>query len=148
MDDFELIDLPREPRSESRIIWYDAFGRPIEHFSLSGRTVANTETTCGLRVSTVLLSIDHSFGLGASTVPLRIFETMIFGEAVVAEYQWRYSTMMEALIAHDQIVSQIEAGVILDDIIVEPTMTDLFEAYRTAISGMISLYVVGGVAQR
>lgn len=140
MDDFDRIELTREPRSDSRIFWYDVFGRPAPRSLPVGQVVARTET-CGVLVSTVLLALDHSFILRLGTAPLRIFETMIFGEHE-REYQWRYSNMMEALIAHDQIVSQIEAGVILDDLIVDSTMTDIFEEYRMAIS--LNL-VIGGV---
>ena len=52
-------------------------------------------------VSTVLLGLDHSYGVG----PPLIFETMIFGEShALDQEQWRYATREEALEGHARAV--------------------------------------------
>jgi hypothetical protein len=61
------------------------------------RIVALTEITPEVRVSTVFLGLDHSFG---GPVPL-VFETMIFG-GEHDEDQWRYTTWAEAVAGHER----------------------------------------------
>lgn len=69
------------------------WGRCLE---VSGRRVALTNGF-SLRVSTVFLGLDHSFGFG----PPLIFETMIFGKGGWCdEYCDRYSTWQEAEAGH------------------------------------------------
>jgi hypothetical protein len=63
------------------------------------RRVALTEIG-DVRISTVFLGIDHSFGGGA---PI-LFETMIF-EGEHDQYQERYHTLEEAMIGHEKAVS-------------------------------------------
>jgi hypothetical protein len=63
------------------------------------RRVAWTEIG-DVKVSTVFLGIDHSFGGG---VPV-LYETMIFG-GEHDEYQDRYHTLEEAMIGHEKAVS-------------------------------------------
>lgn len=53
----------------------------------------------GVRVSTVFLGLDHSFGHG----PPLLFETMIFG-GPHDQYQDRYSTRDEAIAGHQRAV--------------------------------------------
>jgi hypothetical protein len=65
-------------------------------FEKADRRVAETEKD-GIRVSTVFLGIDYSFGEGR---PL-LFETMIFG-GEHDEEQWRYSTWEEAEKGHEE----------------------------------------------
>ncbi len=67
-------------------------------FQDADRHVAKTEKD-DIRVSTVFLGIDHSFGEGK---PL-LFETMIFG-GKHDEEQWRYSTWEEAEKGHVEAV--------------------------------------------
>ncbi|MES2360001.1 MAG: hypothetical protein V4529_16800 [Gemmatimonadota bacterium] len=83
----------------------DAVGEPMRCADLmewarwfetadSARRIA--ETNVGdVRVSTVFLGLDHSWGSG----PPLLFETMIFGGAHDEE-QWRYSTRAEAVAGH------------------------------------------------
>ena len=59
------------------------------------------DTVEGIRISTVFLGIDHSFG----GVPI-LFETMIFG-GVHDDYQERYCTWIEALAGHKRAVELV-----------------------------------------
>lgn len=63
-------------------------------FETASRHVADTRKD-GVRVSTVFLGLDHSFG---GSVPL-LFETMIFG-GEHDQFQERYSTWDEAETGH------------------------------------------------
>lgn len=58
----------------------------------------------GVRISTVLLVLDHNFGFPG---PPLIFETMIFGLETLAEEQWRYSTREEAEEGHRRAVELV-----------------------------------------
>jgi hypothetical protein len=69
----------------------------------AGRTVALTMVG-KVRVSTVFLGIDHSFGSGRG--PL-LFETMIFG-GKHDQYQERYVTWEEAEAGHAEAVKLAE----------------------------------------
>lgn len=62
-----------------------------------------------IHLSTVYLGLNHGFTPG---LPIRIFETMIFGFAD-HEYQWRYATRAAAHAGHDLIRDALTA--ILDD---------------------------------
>ena len=53
----------------------------------------------GVKVSTVWLAFDHSWGYG----PPLIFETLIFG-GPYDEYMWRYTTEAEARAGHERAV--------------------------------------------
>ncbi len=68
-----------------------------------GRHVAHSETSTGVKVSTVFLGIDQSMG-GES--PLW-FETMIFG-GPLNHSQWRYATWDEAVEGHKHAVNMAE----------------------------------------
>lgn len=60
-----------------------------------------------ITVSTVFLATDHSFGHG----PPVLWETMVFGAPEPwGEYQWRYTSRLEALAKHDQIVEHVRRG--------------------------------------
>lgn len=63
-------------------------------FETADRHIAKTEAD-GVKVSTVFLGLDHSYGDG----PPVLFETMIFG-GEHDEEQWRYYTWEEAEIGH------------------------------------------------
>ena len=65
-------------------------------FETADRHVAQTDINNDVRVSTVFLGLDHSFGNG----PPILFETMIFG-GVYDQYQERYSTWNEAKKGHE-----------------------------------------------
>lgn len=69
------------------------------------RSVARTEVSPGVIVSTVFLGVDHSFGHG---LPL-LFETMIFRNGN-GEEQWRYSTWEEAEAGHAKAVEEARQG--------------------------------------
>lgn len=62
-----------------------------------------------IHLSTVYLGLNHGYSPG---LPIRIFETMIFGFAD-HEYQWRYATRAAAHAGHDLIRDALTA--ILDD---------------------------------
>lgn len=72
-----------------------------ERFETTRRHVGDT-TVGDVRISTVFLGLDHSWGGGR---PL-IFETMIFGGAY-DDYQERYSTWEEAERGHAQAVQKV-----------------------------------------
>jgi hypothetical protein len=79
------------------------------------RQVAETQINPLIRVSTVFLIIDHSFGGG----PPILFETMVFGLPDDSEPQWRYRSWDEAQAGHDQVVAAIVQGVDLDTLEIE-----------------------------
>jgi hypothetical protein len=70
--------------------WFETAG--------DARIVAQTEISENVRVSTVFLGMDHSFGFGADRAPM-IFETMTFG-GPCDQNQTRCSTWTEALLMH------------------------------------------------
>lgn len=78
----------------------------IEWFSANtdARRVARTQVE-DVEVSTVFLGIDHQWSEG----PPLLFETMIFGDAH-DEYQWRWTTRVQALAGHDQVVTALRNG--------------------------------------
>jgi hypothetical protein len=63
-----------------------------------------------VRVSTVFLGLDHSFGGGDPV----LFETMIFGGASDG-YQERYTTWDAALARHQVLVDRVHRGESVDD---------------------------------
>ena len=67
-------------------------------FEIEDRRVALTEFG-KIRVSTVFLGLDHSFGRGA---PI-LFETMIFGGKEDG-YQQRYTSLEESMLGHERAV--------------------------------------------
>jgi hypothetical protein len=70
-------------------------------FEDADRAVAKT-TIGDIRVSTVFLGLDHSYGEGA----LQLFETMIFGGEFDGE-MWRYSTWDAAEKGHQTAVEKV-----------------------------------------
>jgi hypothetical protein len=84
-----------EPREAKLLEW----GRWFE--DIRNRRVA--ETALGpVRVSTIFIGLDHSFGDG----PPVLFETMIFGGDRDGE-QWRYCTWAEAELGHMELVEAL-----------------------------------------
>lgn len=73
--------------------------------SVDERKVANDEVG-HYRVSTVCLVVDHNWGGG----PPLIFETMIFGDGPLDNWQRRYSTPEEALLGHSHACDLAAAG--------------------------------------
>ena len=65
------------------------------------RIVAQTDVNDEIRVSTVFLGIDSSFGMAP-----RMFETMIFGGEHNLS-QWRYATWDEAVAGHQAAIEKI-----------------------------------------
>jgi hypothetical protein len=66
-------------------------------------------TTLGdVKISTVFLQLDHSWGREGET-PI-LFETMIFG-GEHDNYMWRYTTWGEAKAGHDRIVECIKNNI-------------------------------------
>ena len=74
-------------------------------FETANRCVAKTNLTNNVRVSTVFLGLDHSFGGGT---PI-LFETMIFG-GKHNDYQERYASWEEAEAGHLQAVKLASNG--------------------------------------
>ena len=70
-------------------------------FERSKRIVAQ-DVIDGVKISTVFLGMDHSFGSG----PPLLWETMIFG-GEHNEYQERYSTFAEAVAGHALALSMV-----------------------------------------
>jgi len=68
-------------------------------FETAERHVADTRLD-NVRISTVFLGLDHSWGQG----PPLLWETMIFG-GIHDGYQARYSTKAEAEVSHARAVS-------------------------------------------
>lgn len=90
MSNLYILEGKTPVRAESTLSW----GRWFEANGAK-RLVAGDKLDGGVRVSTVFLGVDHSFGGGD---PL-LFETMIF-EGPHADYQERYSTWAEAEAGH------------------------------------------------
>lgn len=67
----------------------------IDEFSNFKDRIIAKDSFDGVEVSTVFLTMDHSFSKGE---PI-LFETMIFG-GQYDDYQWRYSTYEEAEAGH------------------------------------------------
>ncbi len=95
--------------------YYSRSGEPMDLFTWAkefekGNSVARDvfDTPNGeVKVSTVWLGLDHSFGKSG---PPLIFETMVFGGgAEWDEYQERYATEVEALARHAEIVATLKA---------------------------------------
>ena len=74
-------------------------------FETANRIVKQTPIADDIRVSTVFLGLDHSWGKGA---PL-LFETMCFG-GPLDEAQDRYSTWQEAEEGHKAMIAQVRAA--------------------------------------
>lgn len=63
------------------------------------------------QISTVFLSVDHSFDEGEEPV---LWETMIFG-GPFDEFQWRYYSREDAIAGHERIKKMVMLGI-------EPTL--------------------------
>jgi len=64
------------------------------------------DTVGGVRVSTVFLGVDHSFGIGGPPI---LFETMIFG-GEHGGYQDRCCTYDEAVVMHQKAYDLVNKG--------------------------------------
>jgi len=73
-------------------------------YETANRHIAD-ETIGDVRVSTVFLGIDHSFGAG----PPVLFETMVFG-GLLGDEQERYSTRAEAEAGHRRMVERVKGA--------------------------------------
>jgi hypothetical protein len=97
-----------------RPLYYGWQGEPItqEEWSalFADERHVGDDDIAGVRVSTVWLGLDHSWGLSG---PPLIFETMVFG-GKFDEWAWRYSTEREAREGHARIVAAVRAGEPLD----------------------------------
>lgn len=90
------------PRTdEGRTKWTEWFERD------ENRRVKET-ITMGVRVSTVFLGIDHSFGSG----PPVLWETMTFAGGdrlhLPIAVQTRYTSVEDAILGHELIVAEVE----------------------------------------
>lgn len=96
--------------------WASGYGRTPDR-----RRVAE-DTVDGYWVSTVWLGMNHRYGDG----PPLIFETMVFAAPDGEVTNWgdlyadRYSTEAEALAGHTSVVEQLQAGVAVEDLEVQP----------------------------
>ncbi len=81
--------------------WAALFERRRRDFSPESWWRKETKISDELRVSTVWLGLDHSWGGGS---PL-FWETMIFGGVEHGEL-WRYSSRAEAFDHHEEVVRQ------------------------------------------
>lgn len=97
-----------KPR-DSGSMYYDRSGQPIGMMEwateMEGNRRVAADEVDGVRVSTVWLGLDHSFGGGC---PL-IFETMVFGGPLDME-QDRYSTEAEAIAGHVSMLARVKAA--------------------------------------
>lgn len=99
-----------------RLYTLNSQGEPIEEpdilrwaewLSTGERTIANTQITDDIRVSTIFLSIDYGFSLDDNHPPI-LWETMIFGGPDDMA-QWRYTGRDQALAHHDQVAAEQRA---------------------------------------
>lgn len=93
-----------DPRPESDVV---AWAR---NKAATDWAVAKTDVG-DVRVSTVFLGVDHSFGGG---IPI-LYKTMIFG-GCWDQWQWRHPTRAAALAGHDRAVAAIRDGKTPDDV--------------------------------
>ena len=98
MSDKYVLDGHRAVPAESLVAW----GRFFEN--RDARRVATTEVG-EVRVSTVFLGLDHSFGEG----PPLLFETMVFGGPLDEEMD-RYTTWEQAEAGHAAMVERVKAS--------------------------------------
>jgi hypothetical protein len=73
-------------------------------FEQADRRVAGTDLGGGVRVSTIFMGLDHSFGSG----PPLLFETMIFGGNLDQDTN-RYATWKEAEAGHARMVGRAKS---------------------------------------
>ena len=73
-----------------------------KYFETSDRRVA-LDNVGDVRISTVFLGLDHSFGYG----PPLLFETLVFGGELDKEME-RYTTWDEAVKGHKVMVKRVE----------------------------------------
>lgn len=78
--------------------WTEGPGRKMKVVASDKLHISRHEE--GVRVSTVFLGLDHSFGGG----PVLLWETMIFG-GKHNDYQRRYATFDEAVLGHAEAVA-------------------------------------------
>ena len=67
--------------------------------------VKKTQVDKNILVSTVFISLDHSFEINKKHIPI-LFETMIFG-GEYDQYQERYETWDQALEGHEECIQMI-----------------------------------------
>ena len=93
MSDKYILDSHGNPVPEKDTLkWAEWFGKRDRHLALD-------KLPNGVRVSTVFLGLDHSFGDG----PPVLWETMIFG-GLNDQYQQRYSSREDAVAGHKRAV--------------------------------------------
>ncbi len=96
-----------ELKPDMMSLYYDRKGRPcsidkwVNNLRTPYKRVALTQTK-NYAVSTVWLGLDHSWWNGRL-----IFETMIFGEGVLHNEQWRYRKESTARRSHGRIVRKV-----------------------------------------
>lgn len=78
----------------------------VRVFEKQDRIVAQ-DNVVDIKISTVFLGIDHSFGVG----PPLIFETMVFGGDLDQEMD-RYSTWKEAVNGHKKMVRKVRKNIL------------------------------------
>lgn len=96
MTDRYILDGKRAVECPDPITW-------ARWYESANRRVA-LETIDGVRISTVFLALDHSFGEG----PPMLFETMVFG-GPLDEEQDRCATWEEAEAMHKAMVARVRA---------------------------------------
>lgn len=96
MNDKYILDADGNPVVEPDLIKW------VKSFETMDRIVKKTQLSHGVKVSTVFLGLDHSFG-GSKPI---LWETMIFGGEHDG-YQERYSTHDDALSGHDKAIAML-----------------------------------------
>ena len=118
-----------------KITWYRLGGKdghtpvptPLEGVDWNTHRVAQTQCwvlwrwwcpiPVYIRLSTVFLALDHSFGPGPSCIGPRVFETMAFYPSTFSEHpyhqaEFRTCTWEQAVRAHKLILSYLRWGLI------------------------------------
>lgn len=96
MSDFYILE-DKTPKSVSMMEW----AMWVEQDPLNHRRIAWDEIET-MQVSTVFLGMNHGYN-----GQVLLFETMVFGEGEMSDYQERYETYDEALEGHARIVAQV-----------------------------------------
>ena len=88
---------------DNRVEWGKWFENNKERF-------IKQDNINNMRISTIFLGFDHSFGLEKDKIPI-LFETMVFPEGDWdVNYCERYHTYDEALEGHQRIVEKVKKG--------------------------------------
>ncbi len=106
-----ILDADGEPQPCEDLLtwarWYETADRRVAQDMDEG-VPDDADPVTRIRVSTVFLALDHSFGFGASPV---LWETMVFGGVLDGETS-RYTSKAAALVGHQRMCERVRKTII------------------------------------